>query len=64
VERPDEARARGERAAADIAALHSPQVAGRAIAARLAQITPARRLRVVGMSRVRGAARATLRRLR
>lgn len=62
LDRPDEARARGERAAADIATLHSPEVAGRAIAARLAEIGTARRLRVVGTSRLRGAVRDALRR--
>jgi len=38
IEEPEVAAARGAQAAMDIATLHSPEVAGRAIAARLAQI--------------------------
>ncbi|WP_158372256.1 glycosyltransferase [Cellulosimicrobium cellulans] len=64
LERPEEARARGQRAAADIATLHSPAAAGRRIAARLTAIaasagsseepaSPGRRL----LGRLRGAAR-------
>lgn len=42
-ERPDEAAARGARAAHDIATLHSPAAAGARFAARLAELEPARR---------------------
>lgn len=45
VERPDEARALGERAAADIATRHTPAVAGAAIAARLDELAGRRRAR-------------------
>ncbi len=61
MEHPEDARARGERAAMDIATLHSPAVAGRRFAARLAEISastpepaavsPGRRL----LDKVRGA---------
>ncbi|MBW0254619.1 glycosyltransferase [Cellulomonas sp. PS-H5] len=63
VAHPEQARARGERAAGDIATLHSPAAAGRRVAARLAEIaqdrpeaaqaSPGRRL----LGRLRGAAR-------
>jgi len=39
MERPDVAAARGARAAADIATLHSPAAAGREAARRLAELT-------------------------
>ena len=45
VDEPEVAAARGARAAADIARLHSPEVAGRAVAARLAEVAGRRRAR-------------------
>ena len=45
IDEPDVAAARGARAAADIAALHSPQVAGARIAARLTETAARRRAR-------------------
>ncbi len=45
VDDPDLAAERGGRAAADIATLHSPEAAGRRIAARLAELEPRRRAR-------------------
>jgi len=59
VEEPKVAAARGAQAAVDIATLHSPEVAGRAIAARLAETTPRRRARsrTTLSSRLRSTAR-------
>jgi len=62
---PDVAAARGARAAADLVALHSPEVVGRRIAARLAETTARRRARsrLTVAARLRGTARAARRSL-
>lgn len=59
IEEPDVAAARGARAASDIAALHSPEVAGRQIVERLAESSDRRRarLRVSLGERLRSTAR-------
>lgn len=61
VERPDVAAERGARAAQDIATLHSPEAAGRRIAARLAETASRRRARSRSTvaARLRSAARQT-----
>lgn len=61
VDRPDVAAARGARAARDIATLHSADVAGRRVAARLEEIGDRRRARsrTTVISRLRGTARRT-----
>ena len=66
VENPDLAAAMGARAAADIALLHSPTVAGALIAARLAETTARRRARsrIHVVSRLQDAARQARRTLR
>ncbi len=46
IDDPDTARSKGARAAADIASLHSPEVAGRQIVARLAESADRRRARL------------------
>lgn len=62
VDEPGIAADRGTRAAADIASLHSPEVAGRAIATRLAEKAPRRRVgaRETIVSLVRSATRRVL----
>jgi glycosyltransferase involved in cell wall biosynthesis len=63
VEQPEVAAARGARAAEDIATLHSADVAGRRLAARLAAITPSRRIRSRVSSGLRRLARRVLSRI-